>query len=76
MTTATQNHGWTWFGKKYHIAQWSQDDLRGTSHWWLSACKTTWLDQTVFGYKGQPTGRLVPLNLKPCKRCFPEKAPQ
>jgi hypothetical protein len=66
---STANKGWTIFGKKYHRAEYA-----GSLGWAPpAACRVLvgFLDQTVYRKDGQPTGALVPTNLRPCKRCFP-----
>lgn len=59
------NRGWTLYGRAYHIA----DDF-GPHFRFLRKCDNGWIDQTELRRDGEPTGALVPEDLRPCKRCF------
>lgn len=63
------NRGWTIFGKKYHrVEVWRMGQGRAP----LQCNYLLWFDQTERRPDGEPTGALVPTDLRPCKRCFPD----
>ena len=63
---ATENKGWTIFGHVYHRVWWV-----GPSFGFGRKCDNGWVDQTTVTGRGKATGALVPEDLRPCKRCFP-----
>lgn len=70
MSATAPNKGWTIFGKKYHRAEYV------SSLGWFAygPCRAMVgnLDQVTHRHDGEPTGALVPEDLRPCKRCFPD----
>ena len=70
------NYGWTYCGRKYHRATWQTEQRGYMSSWRSAGCGQLWLDQTTLKTNGEGTGALVPLDLKPCKRCFPAQKAQ
>lgn len=62
------NRGWSAFGRHYHAAKWVTGPLASS---WRSSCGV-YLDQTELKNNGDATGALVPDDLRPCRRCWPE----
>ena len=67
--TKSVNRGWTIHGKAYHRVE--RIGTRGFAP--VGRCRELvgMIDQTTLNFVGEPTGALVPTNLHPCKRCFP-----
>ena len=65
--TISFNLGWTIHGRSYHRAVYHLGIQRFVAP---SVCGIGMLEQTVFRSDGEPTGVLVPEDLRPCKRCF------